>query len=192
VLSERTATRGAEDIGSKDARLLFHEVGLTSGKMDATAGDKALQDERTTFTKQGKKVPGFASAAVPTLEEKVLMETADVQKLADDADAQSGAEGQTASGQKYGAPADAAKSDKAPPAGAGTELSREEKDAPLARSVLRKNLTEASPWTLPTPAPEIDEDGFDDPLSDAFWKGMWLAASAHNVRRGRLRGRCRR
>jgi phospholipase D1/2 len=177
------ATRGAENVGSKDARIMLHEIGLTTGHMDATVGDKALKDERTTFTKQGKKEPGFASSAVPTLEEKVISENQDVQKLLDD---QSSSDGRTADGQKYGAPADAAKNDTVPPHGAGSELSRAEKDAPAVRSLLRKNLTEAGPWTLPMPAPEIDPDGFEDPLADSFWKGMWLAAAVHNVRSAAL------
>jgi hypothetical protein len=68
----------------------------------------------------------------------------------------------SASGQKYGAPTNAARGNKASPAGAGTGLSHEEKDAPLTRSVLIKNLTKASPWTLPTPAPETDANELSD------------------------------
>ena len=36
-------------------------------------------------------------------------------------------------------------------------------------------------WTLPTPRPKVDPDGFEDPVCDEFWKGVWLASAAHNV-----------
>jgi phospholipase D1/2 len=164
--------------------MLAHEVGLSTGRMDATAGDKALKDERTTYTREGEKEPGFASAVVPTLEERVVAEKTEDATLRQASDRES--EGRTATGELYGAPADAKPGDTEPPHGAGKTLSPEEEKAPAARSLIRENLTAAhdtsGAWTLPTPAPHIDPNGFDDPLSDAFWKDTWLAAAVHNVR----------
>ena len=182
-----TATHGAEDVGSKDARMLLHKVGLPSGKMDANAGDKALQDERTTFTKDGKKVPGFASASVPTLEEKVISQSAAHGTALHEGarNGHLGGEAKTADGQLYGAPADAASDDSKPPKGAGDVISPDEQAAPAARSILRQHLATKlgnSQWTLPTPKPNVDPHGFSDPIKDSFWKEVWVAAAVHNVR----------
>jgi phospholipase D1/2 len=183
TLNPITATRGAEDAGSKDVRMLFHEVGLASGKMNATAGDEALEDERTTYTRTGEKQPGFASAAVPTLEERVIEDMAGTDQLNRPSGKDS--EGRTGTGQLYGEPADARSGDAEPPHGAGSSLSPEEEKAPAARSIIREHLTAGegnNPWAALTPTPEVDPKCFDDPLSDAFWKDTWLAIAVHNVR----------
>ncbi|KAF8630837.1 hypothetical protein AX17_005196 [Amanita inopinata Kibby_2008] len=44
-----------------------------------------------------------------------------------------------------------------------------------ASKSMRKN------WTLPTERPRIDVNGFEDPISDRFWKHMWLASAVHNT-----------
>jgi len=36
-------------------------------------------------------------------------------------------------------------------------------------------------WTLPTPAPHVDPYGFDDPISEQFWKNMLVACAVHNT-----------
>lgn len=54
--------------------MLMKKVGLKTKGADATAGDKFLQEEREMYTRDGQKEPGFASAVVPTLEEKVIAE----------------------------------------------------------------------------------------------------------------------
>jgi phospholipase D1/2 len=61
------------EAGSIEKHQLLHKIGLsknTTGK----ATDAALQEERQMFTREGEEVPGFASAIVPTLEEKTVME----------------------------------------------------------------------------------------------------------------------
>jgi phospholipase D1/2 len=166
---------------------MFHKVGLTSGKMDATAGDEALRDERTTYTKDGQKEPGFTSSSAPTLEEKVIEQnihagTAAGKEL-QKGDAPNG-EAATSEGQLFGAPADAAKNDAEPPSGAGQKLSQDEKEAPGTRSILRKHLATKlgnGPWSLPVPRPNVDPHAFEDPIVDSFWKEMWLAGAVHNV-----------
>lgn len=154
--------------------------------MDATAGDQALKDERTTFTKDGKKADGFASASVPTLEEKTIARLAAtsppireemLKPHSDD-------EAKTVDGQRFGAPADADETDSHPPAGAGQVLSPDEEAAPAARSVLRKHLASKlghNTWTVPTPRPHVDPNGFEDPIADSFWKEVWIAGAVHNV-----------
>lgn len=96
---------------------------------------------------------------------------------------------QLETGELYGAPADASvdeKHDDQPPhARAGkTDADEEEEKAPGARSLLRKHLTAKlgnKQWQLPTPAPNVDPYGFEDPISDHFWKDVWVASAVHNV-----------
>lgn len=160
------------------------------------------------FTKEGEKVPGFPSSVVPTLEEKVVIEhrppperTAhDDQTENSDSMKHNGSvtatevaseEGRV-DGELYGAPANAdpLRDDQPPKARHVKRDADEEEDkAPSARATLRKNLmarmgskTGKGPWSLPTPTPLVDPQGFEDPISDKFWKDVWVACAAHNVR----------
>lgn len=89
----------------------------------------------------------------------------------------------------FGAPADAstnrATDDEVPHARAGKIDSTKEEDAAVhARKVIRKHLAAkvgTSQWAVPTDAPEVDPHGFEDPISDAFWKNVWVASAVHNV-----------
>jgi phospholipase D1/2 len=97
----------------------------------------------------------------------------------------------TADGELYGAPANAAPSDKqdseVPHNAADTQeddASDEERKAQDARKLLRKHIAAPitdSVWTVPTPKPKVDKDDFEDPISDAFWKDKWVSAAIHNV-----------
>lgn len=70
-----SAMRGTGEIESKGTATLFRKMGWEKGSsVDATAGEASLREERTTFTKEGEKVQGFASSVVPTLEEKTVAE----------------------------------------------------------------------------------------------------------------------
>ena len=40
----------------------------------------------------------------------------------------------------------------------------------------RKNV-----WAVPTTKPQIEPQDFEDPISDAFWKNIWVASAVHNV-----------
>lgn len=90
----------------------------------------------------------------------------------------------------YGAPADASKNpqtdDEPPHARSGkNDASEEERAAVDARGLIRKQLSAKignKHWTLLTPTPEVDPHGFDDPISDEFWKNVWVACAVHNVR----------
>jgi len=92
-------------------------------------------------------------------------------------------------GELYGAPADASrdpKTDDQPPhavSGKNDATETEEK-AVHARAEIRKHIsTKFNPktWTLPTPTPKVDPHGFEDPISDEFWKKVWMACAVHNV-----------
>ncbi|KAF9649936.1 phospholipase D [Thelephora ganbajun] len=53
-----------------------------------------------------------------------------------------------------------------------------------ARAEIKKHLStkfNSKIWTLPTPTPEVDPHGFEDPIADEFWKNVWMACAAHNT-----------
>ncbi|KAJ6557347.1 phospholipase D [Mycena vulgaris] len=95
----------------------------------------------------------------------------------------------TADGDLFGAPADASRSaktdDQPPHARSGVDdATEEEKAAPGARSILRRHLGAklgSKTWTLPTPRPKVDPNGFEDPICDEFWKNVWVASATHNT-----------
>ena len=66
-----------------------------------------------------------------------------------------------------------------------TDADADEKAAPAARDTIRRHMAAknmgSKTWTLPTPRPKVDPEGFEDPVCDEFWKGVWLASAAHNV-----------
>ncbi|KAI0324905.1 phospholipase D [Cubamyces sp. BRFM 1775] len=229
------AIHGTSEVGSKDIAVLMRKAGVKTKGADATAGDRFLREEREMYTREGGKEPGFPSAVVPTLEEKIVAEgrplhrhapaspiqesseekedecegngTAHVQN-GDAADAGSSqvANGSAATqngnaraasppqarletGELYGAPADASvdptRDDQPPHARSSkNDADEEEAQAPGARATLRKHLAAKlgnKQWQLPTPAPQVDPHGFEDPISDAFWKDVWVASAVHNT-----------
>jgi len=192
------AIHGTGEAGSGGAAKALRKMGIKSKGLDATAGDEALEEERMTYTRDGQKVPGFADAVVPTLEEKVVQEHitpmpqqangSPVRGQQQDAKG-SPEQARTDDGELYGAPADASKSpqydDEPPHERSGVvDANDEEQAAVEARANLRKNLTGKSngrAWTLLTPTPKVDPQGFEDPISDKFWKNVWVACAVHNV-----------
>ncbi|TFY80125.1 hypothetical protein EWM64_g3885 [Hericium alpestre] len=203
--SLRQVLHGSGNVGSKNISIALKKVGIKHDTPDpARAADLTFQEERQTYTREGEKVPGFTSTTVPTLEEMTVAEhrpprnqaygspiMEDPEKEA--AEEAAHADAKLADGQEYGAPADAATSlatDDQPPetrtAGDKSDLDAEDQKAPRARSLLRKHLVTPGgqgqgPWTLPTPTPKIDPDGFEDPVCDEFWKNVWVAAAVHNT-----------
>lgn len=92
------------------------------------------------------------------------------------------------SDELYGAPAGAAGGptrDDGPPRGRTASSNAPEEEAAVdARKIVRKHLAAkmgSKAWTLPTPTPDVDAHGFEDPISDKFWKNVWVACAAHNV-----------
>jgi phospholipase D1/2 len=96
--------------------------------------------------------------------------------------------GRTEQEELYGVPADASRSSETgdqPHARSGIDdADTQEQAAPRARSIFRKHLGTKSTskvWTLPTTTPHVDPQGFEDPVSDAFWRKVWVACAVHNV-----------
>lgn len=123
-----------------------------------------------------------------TLETKVEPESTSASTLAD-SDGSGQEQARTEDGDLYGAPADAStspKTDNLPPheSSGVNDAEGAEKEAPAARATLRKHLAAKlgnKTWTVPTRRPKVDPKGFEDPISDDFWKHVWIAAAAHNV-----------
>ncbi|TDL17878.1 phospholipase D, partial [Rickenella mellea] len=206
--STEQALHGTGEGASKDVGYYLRKAGIKSRGIDSTVTNKELAGERETFGRDGKKEPGFGSSIVPTLEEKTILEhrpppdQAKGEKPIEDTkeakDAGGNAEGgdqpqqarvQDGTGELYGAPADASKNpqtdDEPPHARSGNNDATEEEEAAVqARGIIRKHLSVkvgAKPWTLPTPTPEVDPHGFEDPISDKFWKNVWVACGVHNT-----------
>ncbi|KAG9102619.1 Phospholipase D1 [Ceratobasidium sp. 370] len=189
---------GAEEIGLHKLGRLGHKLGATS---TASGDDATIVEERRMFSRDGTKEPGFADAVVPTLEEKTVLEhrpkeseNKQDQPIMDVLDAPGAKvaepkEATTLGGEKFGAPADASTSpqtdDQPPHARSGEkDFTPEEQGAVHARSLLRKHLSVSvgtKPWTVPTPAPNIDPHGFKDPVCDEFFKDVWVATAVHNT-----------
>jgi phospholipase D1/2 len=192
---------GTSEVVKGTTRKTLAKLHVAKGIPDAAQAETGLAEDRTTFTRDGEQVPGFASSVVPTLEEKVVIEQqppsdkTNGSSLADKLDSEDGktsqapAEQATADGEKFGAPADASRSpqtdDEPPHARSGVnDANEEEQAAPEARSHLRRHLGSKlgnKNWTLPVPRPKVDPNGFEDPVCDAFWKDVWVASAAHNV-----------
>ncbi|CAL1712514.1 unnamed protein product [Somion occarium] len=160
--------RGTGDNVAKDTAAFLSKTGLMTEDPTANAGEASLGEERTTYNKEGEKVPGFTSSVVPTLEEKTIAEQglangqADgevsedsashdtVRKHGDDANREVSnghAEVRTpgsahVAGELFGTPAGAdTKHDDGPPQSQASEADEEEHKAPAARSTLRRHLT---------------------------------------------------
>lgn len=204
--------------------------------IESEAADKSLGEERTMESRDHEKIHGFPSSIVPTMEERVVMDTldsipedsgssresrveegdTDKQRKSQNGDARvleanqdhnyvktptstksfrdsptspTMVEARVDSGELYGAPADASRDpmtdDQPPHAVSGkydaTEL--EERAIP-ARAEIRKHIsTKHNPkvWSLPTPTPNVDPHGFEDPISDEFWEKVWEACAVHNT-----------
>lgn len=78
------AIHGTEDATTQDTGRTLRKLGFKPGNLDATADDKALEEERQGYDREGNKVPNFATSLVPTLEEKVVMEKRPPGDRADD------------------------------------------------------------------------------------------------------------
>ena len=224
--------------------------------LEADAGDKSLGEERTMESRDHEKVHGFPSSIVPTMEEKVVMESlspihesseenkgqngdgaskpqnGDAQEpqehgdsaesknqhvktngggvhtleakrdqsevkiprstksFRDPSTSSTNPEARVEGGELYGAPADASrdpKTDDQPPhavSGKNDATETEEK-AVDARAEIRKHISttkfNSKIWTLPTSTPKVDPHGFEDPISEKFWKKVWMACAVHNV-----------
>ncbi|CAK5284305.1 unnamed protein product [Mycena citricolor] len=203
---------GSAEASSHTTSKLLKKIGLVDRSTAQNAGDDALIEERMMFDREGNKEPGFASAIVPTLEEKMVLEHRPAEEHADGTPIEERvAEGvqendsgnaqvddgeskpeqpRTEDGDLFGAPADASqdpKTDDQPPHARSNvdDATDEERTAPHARSLIRRHLAAklgSKTWALPVPRPKVDKDAFEDPICDQFWKEVWVSSAAHNVR----------
>ncbi|KAI1794831.1 phospholipase D [Ganoderma leucocontextum] len=92
-------------------------------------------------------------------------------------------------GEPYRAPADASidpQHDNVPPhtRSGKNDADSEEEKAPGARATVRKHLSAKlgnKSWQLSVPTPHVAPHGFEDPICDGFWKGVWVACAVHNT-----------
>lgn len=215
TLTVSLAIHAAGETTSHTTSKALRKVGLAHNSVAQSAGDDTLDAERKTFTREGEEVPGFTSSVVPTLEEKTVAEQRPPKEQTESTEdepfrqqkteeakegkpAPNGAalpnggspQPHTDDGTLFGAPANAMKSsqtDDEPPHAASEngDPDEEEQAAPEARATIRKQL-DSGVWTLPTRKPEVHADGFEDPVSDTFWKNVWVASAAHNVCFGKI------
>lgn len=157
----------------------------------------------------GQLETGFASSVVSTLEEKTLAEqqqesegndnaivrnqTIDEGYLEESNSVHYQNGGSTSSnllphdGLLSGAPANAKSLsiDKEALSRSSKSDVSDEEQAPLgARATMRDNRGKSrrkNAWTVPTTKPQVGPQDFEDPISDAFWKNIWVASAAHNV-----------
>jgi phospholipase D1/2 len=193
LIHRLVAITGAREATSFARTRALQNIGANPLVADRLAESRILGDERQTHNKAGEKERGFASSVVPTVEENVIAgqqpDTANENTdLGSSPPPSGGEEGQatTSDGKEfYGAPAGASKKDEVRHARFDRQEGDEnEKGAARARSALRKHLSVKSnnkQWTVLTPAPLIDPDGFADPVCDEFFEHVWLVAAARNT-----------
>ena len=195
-------------MSSDKANNVVRKLHLVHGQPGQDVGAKTLEAERKDYTQEGQEVTGFASSVIPTLEERTIEEQRPTKEKADKGqDEQTGCEERRerdksdkaapygdvnapGSGDStlFGVPADAPApnvDDKPPPRSSKEDNDEEQQAAPAARAAIRNNLTNKSgkkhPWNVLTVKPEVKPEDFEDPLSESFWKDVWVASAVHNV-----------
>ncbi|TFL02332.1 hypothetical protein BDV98DRAFT_565647 [Pterulicium gracile] len=146
---------------------------------------------------------GFASHSVPTMEEKIVQEKF-VDKQTEEFSSSSSRE-EHEDGTQTSRPSktrtlevQGGENDDPDrtPAHSSTSLKKEDtlsrthdsdegdKAASSAQSAIRRHLGSkmgGSKWTVLAPRPEFGADDFEDPVSDAFWKDIWVSAAVFNT-----------
>ncbi|KAG2065325.1 phospholipase D [Suillus decipiens] len=161
-----------------------------------TPEQDASLEEGTTYSHEGKEPP-LASTIVPTVEEAVIQErlapasqsenSSLKGKLEHRRGGNSDAEERTAAEEVYDTPTLASRNlqtDNESHLESGANDPDELKATLGNKVLLRKRLASKvsnKTWAVPTPAPHVDPEGFEDPISDAFWKNVWSACAAHNT-----------
>ncbi|KAF9481155.1 phospholipase D/nuclease [Pholiota conissans] len=66
-----------------------------------------------------------------------------------------------------------------------SDIDGEEQKSPGGKEPIRDTFGSKSskrrPWTVPTKKPRVGPEDFEDPISDAFWKNIWVASAVHNT-----------
>ena len=179
--------------GEKPDKVFRHENHETP-----SVGDRILDEE--DFNEKRQKIMGFASSVVRALEEKAIIEKRSPKNETDEAtlkdqrimeesesvSVQSGHTGLVNDGPHEPSTMDnallgASAKHKSP--SLRSDVDSEDATA-SAKETLRANLGSRSsrkPWTVPTKKPKVEPQDFEDPISDAFWKDIWVASAVHNV-----------
>ncbi|KAN0129506.1 phospholipase D [Lactarius tabidus] len=192
----RPAVHETEGLGSKEIVRGLNKEGLDS-EPDLRAVN-AIVEEKNPRTRDDKNGPSVVNSLVPTLEENTLAEhrlpVQNEHGMSDGKNLDGGApelgrsapgKAKTDSGQLSGAPAGtslAPETDTQPPQ---ARVGKRDSDAEVPRArTLRKQLSSKpgqSPWAILTPKPKFDANSFEDPVSDKFWKDIWVACAVHNT-----------
>ncbi len=170
---------------------------------DQNVGNTTLEKERQDFVPDGKEKPGFASSEVPTIEERIIAEkrpqTPQLSCTTHQSDPKHEDHQPSDRTAKEVNSADAPEAqmmENQEPATNGSSLNnehrvsfdskqeKEEQEGSSRQGTIRRQRTSKSKnkWTVPIPRPRVETDGFEDPISDAFWKDTWIASAAYNVR----------
>lgn len=171
------------------------------------AKEKLIANERKDFNCEGQFEAGFATS-VPTLEEKTIAEqrppnqqrgesaivrnqTIDERHLEESNSVhyQNGPKSSNLipdDGLLSAASAKFPSIDKETLSRSSKSDVSDEEQAPLGtRATLRDNRGgkpgRKNAWTVPTTKPQVEPQDFEDPISDAFWKNIWVASAVHNV-----------
>lgn len=191
--ADRSAVRGGTSVVGKVAHFGSH--------IDHPhISDEVISAERTDFNAKGERIEGFASSAVPTLEEKTIMEgRPHKQSIAGASHSQhslqtssftsgsssipNGSEHALADVTLNGASGGKMLDECTPRASEDME-GEQPRAASEPKSTLRKHASRRSSrnWSVNTPRPYIHADDFEDPISDTFWKDKWVSSAVHNVR----------
>ncbi|KIY44775.1 phospholipase D [Fistulina hepatica ATCC 64428] len=207
-----TAKRAIDSTNGAEAMLhSMHQVAENMhlrGESVEAAEREAVDKESQMFSGDGQGGPGLASSAVPTLEEKIVMNHAvseapfrkvstketnsDIVVNDDVSQSRSEKVSTTQAHTEDGLPGapmdvsvDPTTDDQASNAQSGVnDANEDEKTALRARSSLRKHVMSrltSSVWTLPTPRPDVEPHGFEDPVCDSFWRDVWVGSAVHNT-----------
>ncbi|KAF8798774.1 phospholipase D [Phlegmacium glaucopus] len=199
----------SEEASSAEKGKVFRHQNLTHGTAVPSVGDQTLDEERKDFTEKGQKTTSFASSVVLTLAEKATVEQRSLEDQTDgDKDEvtlrdQTIVEESESSGRTglvngvshelrtddnvlFGAPANHKS-----PCGDGNEhptrtlrsdVDSEERATASERATINVgNKSGRHQWTVPTVKPKVEPQDFEDPISDAFWKNIWVASAIHNT-----------
>ena len=183
-----TATMTDEEATSAETGKTFRHKNIIHGAAPSVGG-RTLDEKRKDFNEKGQKIMGFA-AVVRTLEEQAIIEKTPLKDQTDNGKHEATLNDQTIIEESE---SDSVQS--RPVNGSGphepstvdsvllgaSDVNSEERATASARATIRANIGGRKPWTVPTMKPKVEPQDFEDPISDAFWKNIWVASAVHNV-----------
>ncbi|KXN88185.1 Phospholipase D1 [Leucoagaricus sp. SymC.cos] len=171
-----------EDTSAATTKKL-EKTGPKHGASDDGARDATLKAERQDYTMEGEERIGFASSEVPTIEERTIADERPPSLQADAAQEESKTADNINTPKNGGSGSFVANGTATEPLAQRPVDDREGHDGTSNRNILRKQRTSnsGSKWTVPIAKPHVDPSVFEDPISDAFWKNVWVASAAYNT-----------